>query len=88
MDHTALAFAPGDPQPRREAFEIRGGLRLARAIQPAPIYPIAELHLGRTDFGDQRDRIRDRLQPAQLLLACVVDSGVRKTLATGSAGGW
>ena len=34
--------------------------------QPAPIYPFSELPLGRADFGDQRDRIRDRLQPAQL----------------------
>ena len=87
MDHTALTFAPGDPQARREPFEIRGGLRLARAIQPAPIYPFAELHLGRADFGDQRDRVRGRLQPAQLLLACIVDSGVRQTRAAGSAGG-
>jgi len=31
MEHTALAFAPGDLQPSREPFEISGGLRLARA---------------------------------------------------------
>jgi hypothetical protein len=77
VGRTALAFAPGDPQPCGEAIEIGGGRRVAPTIQPAPIHSFAELHLSCANFGDQRDRIGDGLQVAQLLFACLIDSGVR-----------
>jgi hypothetical protein len=72
MDDAALAFAQSCSEP----FKIRGRLRFLCAVQPAPIYPFAELPLSRADFGDQCDRIRDRLQPMQPPLACVVDNGM------------
>jgi hypothetical protein len=77
VDRTALAIAPRNPQPGSEPFQIHRRLRFAHPVQPTPIHPFPELCLGCADFGDQHDRIRDRLQSARLILVLVIDGGMR-----------
>lgn len=87
VGRAALAFAPGDPKSRGEPVEIGRRLRFAGTLQTTPIHPFAEIRLGRADFGDQHDRIGDRLQPSQPFLAGVVDSDMCQGSSCGN-GGW